>query len=179
MLPKSPVLLPRHSSRGFTLIEILIAVAILSILIAIATISIRNMRPSLDTKQTANKLVTMLWEARSRAVGSNFQCRLDFDVPNGRYRLQRGSQAYNTPSAGWATISGYDWEPLSRGLTMRSGDCTSTNTVNVQYNANGTARLETPDGTNSPNPVTVCIQGENQARTWRITVTPSGAVIIQ
>ena len=169
----------RSFSEGFTLVEIIVVIAVLAILLSIATVSIRQMRPSLDSKQTATKLVNMLWEARSRAVGSNFQCKLEFNVPNGQYRMQNGSQAYNTPAAGWTTVSGYDWESLSKGLTMRSGDCTSTNTVNVQFNANGMARLETPNGTNSPTPVTVCIQGESGAKTWRITVTPSGAVIVQ
>jgi prepilin-type N-terminal cleavage/methylation domain-containing protein len=180
MLPDNQTVLSRRSfAKGFTLIEIIVAMAILAILVTIATLSIRNMRPSLDSKQTANKLVTLLWEARSRAVGGNYQYKLDFDALNRQFRMQKGSQAYNTPTAGWTTVSGYDWESLSKGLSMRSGDCSSTNTVNVQFNANGTARLETPTGTISTAPVTICLQGEGGSKAYRIMISTSGTVVLQ
>jgi prepilin-type N-terminal cleavage/methylation domain-containing protein len=181
MLPYTSNPLGREGfSRGFTLIELIIVIAILSILVTITTLSIRNMRPSLDAKQTANKMVTLLWEARSRAVSSHYQHKLDFDVPGGQFRMQSGSQAYNTPATGWAVVSGYDWESLSNGLTMRSGaDCTSTNTVNVQFNANGTARLETPAGSNSPTPVSICVRSDGGSKTYRITISTAGTVILQ
>ena len=125
-------------------------------------------------------MVNLLWEARSRAVGGNFQHKLDFDVPNRQYRMQRGSQAYNTPGTGWTTVSGYDWSAFSNEVTITSGaNCDSTATVDVQFNANGKARLETPTGNNSTTPVTVCIQGEGGSKTYRIMISTSGTVTLQ
>ncbi len=164
---------------GFTMVELLIVVAMLGIIAAIAAVSIRGMRPSLDAKQTATALVNLLWQARSDAVAGNFQYKIEFNVPNNQYRMQRGSQAYNTPNTGWTTVSGYDWTTLSSGITMTSGNCASTNSVDVQFNANGTARLETPAGTVSTTPVTVCIQGSSTGKTYQIIVTPSGSVALQ
>lgn len=178
------------SSAGFTLMQLLIAVALVGILIAIATLSIRNWRPALDAKQTAATLVNTLREARSKALTLNYQHKVDIDIPNRKYRMQGGSQAYNNYSAPltastvtWSSVPSYDWTTLSSGVTISSGignSCNSSANVNVQFNANGTARLESPWGSQGKSgPLTVCVQGGTGAVTYRVIVSPAGLVTLQ
>jgi len=167
-------------TRGFTMIEILVVITILGIILAIAIPSIRNWRPSLDAKQTAVTVVNLLREARSRAVATNFQSKIEVDLPNRQYRMQSGSQAYNTPVAGWTSVPGYDWTTISNGVTMTSGvACNSAASVRIQFNANGSAGLETPWATATTAPVTVCFQGGGSAKTYRIVVSSVGFISLQ
>lgn len=164
-------------SEGFTLIEVIIVIVVVGIIVAIATPSIMQWRTGLNAIQSARAMVNMLMDARSRAIATNYQYMVAFDVPNGQYRMQRGSQAYNTPlGTGWTTVSGYDWSAVSNGVTMRSGNCTAAAAVNVQFNANGTAKLVDPSGNSVPGPVTVCVQGGPGSRTKLITVSASGRI---
>ncbi len=167
-------------STGFTLVEVVFVIVILGVMIAMAVSSLRNWRPTLDSKQTATTLVNLLREARSKAVATNYQYKIDFDVPNRRYRMQQGNQAYNTPASGWQSVPGYNWIPISNGVTITSGgSCNVSSTVDVQFNANGTAYLETPWTTVSATPVTVCIQGGAGTKTYRIVASGAGAILLQ
>lgn len=178
-----------NRSAGFSVLELVFAVILAAILIAIVTPSIRNWRPALDAKQTSATLVNTLREARSKAMTLNYQYKVDFDVPNRRYRMQSGSQAYNnytppaTSTATWTTVPGFDWTTLSSGVVISSGignSCNSSANVNVQFNANGTTRLESPWGSQGlAGPVTVCIQGGTGNVTYRILVSPAGLVTLQ
>jgi prepilin-type N-terminal cleavage/methylation domain-containing protein len=167
-------------SEGFTLVEFIVALALVVIIITIATPSIRNWRPGLDAKQEATTMVNFLREARSKSVATNYQYKVDFDLPNRQYRMQRGSRAYNTPDTEWADVSGNGWTKLSNEVTFKSGTaCDSTDTVDVKFNANGTASLETPWTTVSAAPVTVCIQGGTGAKLYQILVSKAGIVMLR
>jgi Tfp pilus assembly protein FimT len=177
-------------SAGYTIIQLLIVLTMVGIIVAIAAPSIRSWRPALDAKQTSATLVNTLREARSKALTLNYQHKVDFDVPNRKYRMQSGSQAYNnysTPltasTATWVNVPGYDWTTLSSGVTISSGignSCNSSANVDVQFNANGTARLESPWGSQGKSgPLTVCIQGGTGAVTYRVIVSPAGLVTLQ
>lgn len=169
-----------NRSMGFTLVEVIVATAVIGIIILIATPSVRNWRPTLDAKQTATTMVNILREARSKAVATNFQHKVDFDLPGRQYRMQMGARAYNTPVSGWTDLTGYGWTKISSGVTLTSGaDCNSTNTVDVQFNANGTASLETPWTTASPAPVTVCVQGGAGDKTYRIIMSSAGLISLR
>ena len=167
------------SSKGFTLIEFTIVLLLVGLLTAIATPTFRQWRSSLNANQTARGIVNIIMEARSKAIAANYQHEIQLDIPNSQYRMSKGSQAYNTPGAGWTVVSGYDWSLLPSGVTMTSGsNCDLTATVYVQFNANGTVRLESPPGTAIPGPVTVCVQGGAGSKMNKIMVSPSGRITL-
>lgn len=54
--------------RGFTLVELMVAIAVLAILLGIAAPSFRDMTASSDLRSTSNELITTLAQARSEAI---------------------------------------------------------------------------------------------------------------
>ncbi len=174
----------QRSSRGFTIVEFVIVIAIIAIIASIAAPSVISWRSSLNASQSAKNMVDTLREARSKAITTNFQHEVVFDVTNHKYQVLKGTQSYNTPPTpanpanGWTTVV-MDWIQLSNGLTVASGSgCNSTSNVNVQFNADGTARLETPPGTASSAPVTICVQGGNGEKMHTIVVTEPGRITL-
>lgn len=55
-------------TRGFTLIELMVSIAVLAILLAIAAPNFRGMTASSDLRGTSNELITTLAQARSEAI---------------------------------------------------------------------------------------------------------------
>jgi len=138
-------------------------------------------RTNVNASQSAKNMVDTLRASRSKALTTNYQQEVSFDLANNRYQVLNSAtrQSYNSTS--WDTdhpVQG--WVQLPGGLTLRSGngsDCDSSANINVQFNANGTARLEAPWGERSDTPIIMCVQnGPNVSR--RIRITPSGTITI-
>lgn len=76
-------------NRGFSLVEIIVVIAIMGTMIAIAMPSIINYYPHMQLKQTSMEIYTALQRARSKAVGSTDRYGVEFnlgDTPQ-TYRL--------------------------------------------------------------------------------------------
>jgi type IV fimbrial biogenesis protein FimT len=71
VLPKTGLPLRRLSMRGFTLIELMVVVALAAILAVIATPSFRELMVSTRTRAAASALHESLWLARSEAIKRN------------------------------------------------------------------------------------------------------------
>jgi type IV fimbrial biogenesis protein FimT len=76
---------------GFTLLELMVTLAIMAIMMAVAVPSIRNLQSSIRITTTANSLSSALKEARSKALVSR---------RNVSFRAQSGSNW----SAGWRAV---------------------------------------------------------------------------
>lgn len=156
----------RSKAGGFTLIEVMVVMAVVGILIAIALPPFVNWRNTLGNRQTARGMTAMLREARSLAVTRNRQHLVVFKPNSSSYTLLRGDRAYNTQATGWTPAQVHKI-PVSTAI--RSGsDGTSRGNVSVQFNPNGTARVAPSDGT-----VTV---NEGMAVQYKISVNPSGMI---
>lgn len=77
---------PRHDS-GFTLIEMMVVLAVLGLMLALLAEGGPPVSRALVAKQAASELATALREARSRAIAENRSVDLTFDLPARTYRV--------------------------------------------------------------------------------------------
>lgn len=157
---------------GFSLIEVVVVVAIMAILLAMALPPLVSWRNSLNYRQTARGIQSMLKEAKSLSIAKNLQHMVVVEPVAGRYSLLPGNRAYNTGATGWGAALQAVTSPVSVTIRSRS-DGTSSDNVYIQFNPNGTARLAAPDGTASDGNVTV---NDGSSVIFCITVSAAGRI---
>jgi type IV fimbrial biogenesis protein FimT len=149
-------------SDGFTLVELLIVIAVTGILLAIATPSFMQWRQNLQYKEATDGLVAALRIARTSAISLNRQNRVEFKPSTAGHRITQGERAYNSTT--WTTVK-QDWSTAPVGVKMNTGTaCTGTADVNVLFSPNGTASAET-----------ICI-GDSTSPIYIIKVAASGRI---
>ncbi|MBT0892762.1 GspH/FimT family pseudopilin [Geobacter hydrogenophilus] len=156
------------TAGGFTLIEVMIVVAIIAILIAVALPPFVDWRNNLGYRQTARGMTAMLREAKSRAITRNRQQMVVFKPNSSSYSLLQGDRAYNTQETGWTSEQ---TQTIPANSTIRSGGGTSLANVSMQFNPNGTVRLFDRKGAPSDGTITV---NEGTAVLYEISMTQSG-----
>jgi type IV fimbrial biogenesis protein FimT len=70
---------------GFTLIELMIVIALVAIMIAVAVPSIMAITNRGGAQYAADELYGILIEAKTRAIRFNTDCSVTFDTANNRY----------------------------------------------------------------------------------------------
>jgi len=162
------------TAEGFTLIEVMVVVAIMGILIAVALPPFVNWRNSLGYRQTARGMTATLREAKSLAITRNVQQMVVFKPNSSSYRLLEGNRAYNTQESGWTPVLKQE---IPATLTMGGGqDGTSQANVSVQFNPNGTSRFFDRKGYRSYSTVTV---NAGTAAQYQITMRSSGWMTVK
>jgi prepilin-type N-terminal cleavage/methylation domain-containing protein len=132
-----------RSQRGFTLIELIIVVAIFGVLAAIATPSFRQMQQRALYRQAAFDVSSMLREARGRTVGENREHRVEF-LNTGQYQVTRGDRSSGSTDAGWTPVAGLGPVTPPAGVTITPVGCNPgvlPILANVDFNGNGTAGI--------------------------------------
>jgi len=126
----------RRLSSGFTLVELLVVISIMSIITAIAIPNFQQWRKSIRSKETAWNIVSMSRYGRQLAANNNLEFRLEFDIDGRRYRLTRG----NVPFGSTVWVEEKPWEDLDQLVNWFTGSaCDGTADVNIEFNPNGTA----------------------------------------
>lgn len=74
-------------NKGLTLVELLTAMAVLSILSAVSIPAIINYLPKYRLEAAADQLFSTLQRAKQEAVKSNGECTVYFDTKTGSYQL--------------------------------------------------------------------------------------------
>ena len=110
--------------RGFTLVELLIVVAIIGVLGLIAVPSITKSIPGYQLQKAAREMVTCFRQARSMAIKFNRDVAIEFDAANGTYILDKGVTNKRMPPSG--NISEYYGSTIKLGFPGRS-DCVHFN----------------------------------------------------
>ncbi len=101
----------RKDQKGFTLIEVLIVIAVAAVLAAIATPSIKSFMDSYTTKGAARDVISMFQQARLEAVRRGEPVALSFTLGTGsagqvKLFVDDGAVAF-TQDVGELTISTY------------------------------------------------------------------------
>jgi prepilin-type N-terminal cleavage/methylation domain-containing protein len=73
--------------RGYSLIEMLVIIAIIGVLIGIAIPSWSRYRANADLKTAARGMTSDFFNTRQRAMGEGVDYRITFDTGNNRYQI--------------------------------------------------------------------------------------------
>jgi prepilin-type N-terminal cleavage/methylation domain-containing protein len=105
----------RMRSGGFTILELLVVVAIIGIMSLVSLPGILNQLEVRDLENTAREIQAALQQTRLQAVGSKLNHRLRFTLDGTvwRYRMER-----ETTSGVWDTLPGYMPKALSSKFQM-------------------------------------------------------------
>jgi type II secretion system protein H len=132
--------------KGFTMVELVIVIAIVAIMMAISVPSFVDWRRNANYRKTSNEITSLLREARSAAVSKGLQQMVVFKPNSSSYQLQD----FNIAASSFNAPSQKLFAP--RDVTIRSSlDGTSTANMSVIFNNNGTANITGPDGSMSGN----------------------------
>lgn len=85
--------------KGFTLLELMVVVAIITIFAAVAVPTFSSWSPRLKFRTSADEMHKVLMLARMTAISSNRDVVITFDQANGKYTvaLPTGNETYEFP----------------------------------------------------------------------------------
>ena len=119
-----------NGQRGFTLVELLVVVAVIGIITVTATPLFLSFLDAQQTRGAAQQVATLLNQARQLAIANNTSYRVEVDVAGNRLRFVRTSD--NSPWTGPGTdAQGYRKLENQARLTAV--------TANPTFNSLGTA----------------------------------------
>jgi len=129
---------------GFTLVEMMIVVAIIAIIAAIGIPSLSRMMPRVKLANNSRTLANEIAGLRMQAIAQSTEFRMVFDTDNDRYTLERAN------GAGWTLFSTTKTEGTD--MTSASGFTPDSNvliiasngTASVPLNSQAAIVLETP-----------------------------------
>lgn len=124
---------PRLVNAGFTLLEALVAIAIVGVLAAIAAPSARRATDLAAVRAARDATATLLSRARSEATARG-GAHLSIDLASSRLVVRSGR-----PGAGGDAIASFDLRERF-GVRVESGGV-STGTVSLTYDAYGIGRV--------------------------------------
>ena len=87
----------RHRIRGFTLLELLVVLAVISLIIGLAAPRFSGALPGAQVKSAALGLAAALRAARSHAIGGNQEAVLTLNVESRRYSMTGENKTHHLP----------------------------------------------------------------------------------
>lgn len=166
-----------NKSRGFTLVELIIAIAIVGILSSLAVPAFREMIASMNVRSTAESFSLGLQLARSEAVKRNSRTSFGFS-PAGRWEVCASvstTTGYTCPTGDSVQIK--DANEASQNVVIASTPTDSTLStftgLGRQY-TDATSALNNPDGTAQV--TTVDFSSAVTSRTYRVIISSAGSV---
>lgn len=95
---------------GFTLVELLVALALVGMIVALVPASLGRLRESVDYRDTVRAVVTDLRGARQKAMADGAEVRFLVDLEKGHYGLDgRMPRTLPSPLQMRVTVAGIEW----------------------------------------------------------------------
>lgn len=157
--------------KGFTLMEVIIVVAMIGILAAMSLPSLASWLQDARYRETAREMFTMVQQARALSISRNLEYRVRFELDNKRYRLERGNRPANS-SDPWTPET--DWIAFPAAVVIkRTVACNETGgTADFSFNPNGSSNETHICIMEANNPTTRRFRvGISNWRTGRVTIT--------
>jgi prepilin-type N-terminal cleavage/methylation domain-containing protein len=147
---------PGRSARGFSLIEIIIVIAIIGLMLGVAVVQFGGFTEHERLRTAARKLSGMSEFVASQSAGSRSTCYLELDFDRNRFRfrvdpprdslgryLDPDTRAPMDSDQLRAHHDGFDWENLPLGvhfqrLWISADRYYDKQTVEIAYDASGT-----------------------------------------
>jgi len=168
-----------HRQAGFTMVELMIVIAVIAILTAIAVPNIINSLPNYRLKAAARDLYSNMQQAKMKAIKENKDWAIVFDSANNRYYICSDKGADNSWSATGdnsitTTINLLNYK---NGIGYGHGSATSAvgssfESDNITYNSN--VVVFNPRG--SSNAGYVYIDHQTHTATFAVGTVSSGAI---
>ncbi|MCD6527609.1 MAG: prepilin-type N-terminal cleavage/methylation domain-containing protein [Desulfuromonas sp.] len=161
------------NAQGYTLMELVLIIAIMGILMAFALPALGVFRSNASEKEAARQVFAALRNARILAISHNVEYQLAFDLDSSSYWLERGNRASN--SATWTRIC--DYTGFASDTIMATGvNCTNisgdgnngTADNKIQFNPNGTC-----GSSGTANARYICVMGSDGSKKFRSGVPSS------
>ncbi|OEU63103.1 MAG: hypothetical protein BA870_07575 [Desulfuromonadales bacterium C00003094] len=131
------------NNRGFTLMELIVTLAILAIMMAIAVPATSSWRKSSQYKAAAREVVSILRRGRSQAVQQNQNTTVTIDLSNHKYSLAGSDTTFPNGITVEAKVAlGDVWQKSgSFSVTFRPQG-TSNQTIFVRVNENSNLQVQ-------------------------------------
>jgi prepilin-type N-terminal cleavage/methylation domain-containing protein len=128
----------KNNIKGFTLIEVLIVIGLMGILMTVAYPSFSQWQKNAQFKTAARDLSGAMMEARSRAISSNLEHEMVFDLVADTYKLNELS------NGGTTVIPIYGVRSFSNAVGIKAKlDCSENSIINYRFkfSPNGTFKV--------------------------------------
>ena len=147
-----------QTAKGFTLLELVVAISIISILAAVSFPMWSAWYYNAQYKGVALDIASVLRDSRSRAITTNQEYDLQFDVDNSHYWLSQGGSTvrdYGTVPTGVTIATGTD-----SNCSDTTGDGSAASDYTIQLYPNGTI------GSSDTAQFFVCVMDANGKRRY-------------
>jgi len=159
-----------RNRKGFSLIELVIVVCLLTIIAAIAGLNLRNYTLNRNLRTAARNIVTDFNLCKARAVSENVRYQITFNIAGGDYTIQQ----FNNP----ATAVTKRPLGLSEGgadIRIVSADFGPAQSQTANFDTRG---MVTPMGNPAPNVDGVVLANNSRNSMATITVNTMGRTYV-
>jgi prepilin-type N-terminal cleavage/methylation domain-containing protein len=159
-----------RNRKGFSLIELVIVVCLLTVIAAIAGLNLRNYTLNRNLRTAARNIVTDFNLCKARAVSENVRYQITFNIAGGDYTIQQ----FNNP----ATAVTKRPLGLSEGgadITIVSAEFGLAQSQTVVFDTRGTV---SPLGNPGPNVDGVVLQNNSRLSRAVISINAMGRTFV-